>query len=229
MAKKNIGIIFADRMEYLPFLEYTQGKYECEDIIYRCGRGFTADIKKAVLHAVECGIGKVNAASAAAFLIADNKVDMILSAGLSGAIADFPRGSYIAGTTYIEADFDLTPIGYAPGEKPQEKFVYEADPALIAAAANIKGVKAGALGTGDFFLADAEKRDFYRDTFGIKAFDMETAAIASVCYKTGTPFLALRKISDGAGEGASDDYTEMNDIGEQALAELLYKLIDIIV
>ena len=85
---KKIGILFADSMEYLPFLNIAK-EYGGSQIIRRGNRsvGFSLPCKsgRVMLIGVECGIGKVCAASAAAFLIADDRVDYIFNAGLSGA------------------------------------------------------------------------------------------------------------------------------------------------
>ena len=124
----------------------------------------------------------------------------------------------------MECDFDLTPLGFKVGEKPGQDFVYEADKTLLELVTRSKGIKTGKLGTGDFFLADEDKKKFYLDTFGICAFDMETAAIASVCHKAGVPMLSLRKISDDAGDAASESYREMNDRAEDSLTMVLDSL-----
>ena len=70
------------------------------------------------IHAVQCGSGKVNAASAVSFLIADNGAQMVCNAGLSGAVSGLRRGDLVAGATYVECDFDLSAIGIPAGQKP---------------------------------------------------------------------------------------------------------------
>ena len=154
----------------------------------------------------------------------DDKADYILNAGLSGAVTGLRKEDFVAGESYVECDFDLTPLGFKVGEKPGQDFVYEADKTLLELVTQSKGIKTGKLGTGDFFLADKDKKKFYLDTFGICAFDMETAAIASVCHKAGVPMLSLRKISDDAGDAASESYREMNDRAEDSLTMVLDSL-----
>ena len=111
---KTIGILFADTMEYGPFLQWAKEKGTTEE--NRRGNDsctVTVESNGRVLNiiGVRCGIGKVNAASATAFLIADDKVDLILNAGLSGAIQKLRREDMIAVETYVECDYDLTAIG----------------------------------------------------------------------------------------------------------------------
>ncbi|MCM1545373.1 MAG: 5'-methylthioadenosine/S-adenosylhomocysteine nucleosidase, partial [Ruminococcus sp.] len=178
--------------------------------------------------AVECGIGKVNAASTAAFLIAQG-CDFILNAGLSGAISGVQREDIVAGESYIECDFDLRAIGYDLAVKPDgEQYIHLADEKLLSYAKRIDGVKTGRLGTGDIFLADSEKKQMFKQMFNLTAFDMETAAIASVCSKNDTPMLSVRKISDDADDTSKDDYREMNNRAEACLTEILAQILSMI-
>ena len=224
---KKIGILFADSMEYLPFLNIAK-EYGGSQIIRRGNRsvGFSLPCKsgRVMLIGVECGIGKVCAASAAAFLIADDRVDYIFNAGLSGAVSGVRRGDIVAGSSFVECDYDLTALGLALGEKTGgAPYIYDADPALLALA-ETDSVKTGRLGTGDVFLSDPARKELYRKTFGLTAFDMETAAIAGVCSRCGIPFLSLRQISDDADDASGEAYREMNDRAED---HLVRRLLDI--
>lgn len=219
-----IGAVFADEMEYAPFLAYAQ-QLGCRTMDKRGNTALVTQLsqgeRRLEIHAVQCGIGKVNAASAASFLIADDGAQMIVNAGLSGAVAGFRRGDLVAGTTHVECDFDLSAIGLPAGQKPGQEWLYHADETLLRFALAHEGIKEGQLGTGDFFLTDPATKQLYRERFHINAFDMETAAIASVCYKSGVPFLCLRKISDDADDAAVEQYREMNDRAEDTLTNVL--------
>ena len=223
-----VGAIFADSMEYAPFLdwaktqEYKEGELfgnECVEVMLTLGE------KSLRIIAAKCGIGKVNAAAATAYLIGVKKVDMILNAGLSGAISGLKREDMIAGESYIECDFDLTAIGYAPGQKCDgQPSLLKADDKLLSYALESKGILKAKCGTGDIFLSDKEKKEFFKNTFSIESFDMETGAIASVCQKAGVPMLSLRKISDDADDSSVEDYREMNDRKESCLTQLLVNI-----
>ncbi len=226
---KVAGLIFADSMEYSPFLSWAKEKGG-KEALRRGNESVELTLTQGEnclkVVAVKCGIGKVNAASATAFLIADDKADFILNAGLSGAIQGLHREDMVAATSYIECDFDLTAIGYALGVKADgQKYLYEADERLLGYALESKGIKKAKCGTGDIFLADPVKKELYKNTFSIDAFDMETAAIAGVCDKSGVPMLSLRKISDDAGEEAYDTYREMNERQENCLTELVANIL----
>ena len=112
--EKKIGLIFADEMEYIPFLRLV-AQYAGQESVSRGKRAAAFTLEKngraLRLCGVECGIGKVCAATTAAYLIAEEKVDLILNAGLSGAISGLRRGDFVAGTSFRECDFDLTPLG----------------------------------------------------------------------------------------------------------------------
>lgn len=227
---KNIGLVFADTMEYGPFLEWAK-KNGGEEFSLRGNDAVTLEIengeRKVVLTAVKCGIGKVNAGSATAFLISDKKADYILNAGLSGAVHSLKREDMVAGESYVECDYDLTAIGYGLGVKPDgQNYIYKADGKLLSYALESKGIKKAKTGTGDIFLTDSGKKKLFYETFGVEAFDMETAGIASVCDKCQIPMLSLRKISDDADDSSMEDYREMNERQEACLTELLVNIID---
>ena len=219
-----IGFVIADDNEYKPFLDFAianggkEEKRRNRDSVY-----FTYDNKELI--AVKAGIGKVNAATTAAFLIADDNVDIILNFGLSGAISNHYKNDIVAGSSYVECDFDLTAIGYTLGKKPQEIYVYYADKDLFDAAMSIDGITEAKCGCGDSFLADPVKKNLYKETFGITEFDMETGAVASVCHDAGIPFLAIRQISDTADDAAVESYRDLNDKCEITLTNIILELL----
>lgn len=220
-----IGFVIADENEYKPLLDEATAQSGIQT--KRRGRdsvSFHSGNHDIV--AVKAGIGKVNAATTAAFLIADEHVDAIINFGLSGAVSELAKDDIVAGTTYTECDFDLTAIGRPLGTKPQDTFVYKADEKLLAAALQIDGMKTAKCGCGDIFLADKAKKDLYKDVFGINEFDMETGAVASVCHDADIPFLAIRQISDTADDAAPDSYKQKNDLCEKTLTEVVMQLIE---
>ena len=226
-----VGVIFADSMEYAPFLDWVKTQEEYNEKMLFGNESVELTLsqgeREIKIIGVKCGIGKVNAAAATAYLIASEKADMILNAGLSGAVSGLKREDMIAGESYIECDFDLTAIGYAPGEKCDgQKSLLKADEKLLSYALESKGITKAPCGTGDIFLSDKVKKEYFRSTFSIQSFDMETGAIASVCDKAGVPMLSLRKISDDADDTSVEDYREMNDRKESCLTELLVNIFD---
>lgn len=228
---KKIGVILADVHEFAPFKNYFKD-YLIEESTIGGNEAAWFRIKhnreEVEIIAVHCGIGKVNAANAAAALIYSCGVDAILNAGLSGAVSSVRRGDIVAGTNYIECDFDMRAIGYPLAKKPdEEEYIRYCSKELLDIALSLEGyqIKSGILGTGDIFLTDSAKKAEFKTLFSIIAFDMETAAIAAVCNKNNTAFLSIRKISDDADDSSIDDYREMNNLQEAVLSEIVHETV----
>lgn len=228
MKNLKIGIVIADIDEYKPFSEFIEkGEFENYSFLGRTGHKFTINTANgtATIFAILCGIGKVNATAATTHLI-DIGCDVILNYGLSGGISCIARGEITAPNRFLEHDFDLTGIGYSICEKPLQKYIYHADNKLIDAAKKIiPNLKFGTAVSGDHFICDENKRELLYKNFDAMSCDMETAAIAYVCEFSNVPFLALRQISDDAGETASVSYREMNEQNDTLLFEYLIKII----
>jgi len=219
---KKIGVVIADELEYKPFIKTIEQEAEVEHAFcmgYETARFSIEGIESFVIRS---NIGKVNAATAATLLVNDG-CTLLLNAGLSGAVKNVFRGDLVVGTSFVEADFDLTPLGFAQGEKPGQEHVYKTRSGLVNLMVNATGARPTVLGSGDFFLTEQGIKEMYHTIFGIEAFDMESAAIASVCHRAGIPFASLRKISDGDDKerDAAQEYQAMNALEDTALYELL--------
>ncbi len=228
MENLKIGIVVADIDEYKPFAAFIEnGEYESFTFLKRQGHKFTIekDGKKAEIISLLCGIGKVNATAAAMHLI-DIGCNIILNYGLSGGVSGICRGEITAPNRFLEHDFDLTVIGRALCEKPLQEYIYSADAELLKIAQNVvKGLKLGTAVSGDHFICDSKTRDSLKNNFSAMSCDMETAAIAYVCAFSSVPFLALRRISDDAGENATEAYNEMNSQDDTLLSDYLIEII----
>ena len=91
---------------------------------------------------------------------------------------------------------NVTPLGFKKGETP-----FEESPMMI----DFSHVK-NPIGknlccyTGDSFVTDMNPYD--------DVVDMEAYALAKVCYLYDVPFISFKYISDGADEGANNDWEE---------------------
>lgn len=220
-----IGIVVADVDEYLPFVKYAEN-YNPQKYNYFNREAVTFNLGKATVVCINCGIGKVNAATATTHL-ADIGCDYILNFGLSGGISGVKRGEVVLPDKFLEHDFDLTGIGYKPCEKPSQKYIYEADNTLMSKVESVLGrCVHGTAVCGDRFVCNADDRNFLSGTFGATTCDMETGAIASVCDMASIPFLSVRRVSDDAGDDAYANYSEMN-VGEgETLSEIFAKVLN---
>ncbi len=216
-----IGIVIADGCEYEPMRDYALANGGVKGCLggMECIRFSCEGIRITV---VLSGIGKVNAAGAAAFLLADG-AELLMGTGYSGGIAGAPRGCTVLASGFIEHDFDLTPLGYEPAAKPNQEYFYNADEYAVGVAKSLyPNLACGVVVTGDCFVSDNILRETLRTRFNAVACDMESAAVASVAYKCGVGTLALRRISDDAGDDASGVYAEAY---ETSMTEMLMSII----
>ncbi len=224
-----IGIVIADNDEYKP-LENMRDTLSAKKCLIAGRKAYTFQITgekvNATVTAIECGIGKVNAAVAAVAL-AERGVHIILNCGLSGGISGIGKNEISLPNKFIEHDFDLTGLGYKLCQKPGQEYVYNCDDELLKIAqAVIPNAKVGTAATGDCFVQDDVLRDFLRDEFSAMSCDMETAAIAYVCAVYNVKFLSIRKISDDAGNDAGGSYREVNNLAEDTLIKYILQIIN---
>ena len=194
MKELKIGIVVADNDEYKPLADLIEkGEYSDYSFLGRQGHKFNIKTENASTEviSIHCGIGKVNAATAATHL-ADIGCTYILNYGLSGGISRVHRGEIVLPDKFLEHDFDLSGIGYKLCEKPLQKYIYNANEDLIEVAKRVvPDLKIGTAVSGDHFICDNAVRDSLKENFGAMSCDMETAAIAYICDFSNTPFLAL--------------------------------------
>lgn len=224
MKFKKIGIIIADTDEFLP-LTKKKAELNLKETVVAGRQAVNFNLGGALVTSVLCGIGKVNAAAAAAALC-EQGYELLLNCGLSGGIDGVKREDITLPSRFLEHDFDLTGLGYAPCEKPGQEYIYNADEKVLE---QLKGIFPNAvIGTavsGDRFVSDDALRDSLKTNFSAVSCDMETAAIASVAYAYSTPFASVRKISDDAGNDAAGDYTSLNVLAEDVLINAILELI----
>lgn len=225
-----IGLVIADDMEYVAYEELLSSNLQENNFYGRKGHSYEIVVcnKKIIIDSILCGIGTVNAATAAMHLV-NNGADVLLNYGLSGGISNVLRGEDVVGVSFLEYDFDLTCCGYKLCQKPAQEYIYNANEILCNIISNQGGgLKKANLASGDRFVSDPDLRDLLKNEFQINACDMETAAIAYVAHLTNTPFACLRRVSDDAGEEATDDYHDMNNKPMTDLPELLIKSVNLI-
>lgn len=165
----------------------------------------TGTLGKHGVIAMQCGIGKVNAALGALTLIDSFHPDYIINTGVAGGagptthVLDLLVADAVAyhdvwcgpGTEYGAAS------GYPVYFKPWER-VLEIAHSLMPASDK---TKFGLICSGDKFISTAEEVAQIRSHFPqALAVDMESASIAQVCHLRSIPFNILRVISDTPGQ-----------------------------
>lgn len=156
-----------------------------------------------------CGIGKVNAASCATFLVL-NGCDCIINVGIAGAVGSgLSTLDVVISRELCFHDQDAVMLNYFPSRK-----FFQGDPELIArceAACAQPGVLTGAyrvgrIATGDRFVADPVLKNAIVEACHPDCVEMEGAAIAHVAYAAGKPCLVIRTMSDCADDAAPATY-----------------------
>lgn len=152
---------------------------------------------------MESGIGKVNAAVGAVELIKRYHPDALINTGVAGGI-DKCLGvmDVVAGQKVAYHDVDCGPESKL-GQVQGLPLYYEADAKLYKAAMGITTetkLHGGLICSGDQFITDRTQLDKIKSRYpdGL-AVDMESGALAQVCYLYDVPFLSFRIISDTPG------------------------------
>lgn len=145
-----------------------------------------------------CGIGKVNTALAAQYLIDRCQVTELWNAGVSGCFRPLPAGTLVVAQSCVQHDLDM--FGEPLGTVPTLDLVHLpcADPEGSLARLSAAGFdcRPGVVASGDWFQQDFPRAERIRDTFDALVCDMEAAAAAHVCLRNAIPFRSLKIVSD---------------------------------
>ena len=203
---KVIGIVIAMESELRPYL--TEKTTE----VVIGGKTFYKTVignKEAVI--VFSGIGKVNAAYACTLLCREFSPEFIVTTGLSGGLGRSNVLDTVVATATCQHDSDTTALGDPIGLiSTVNKIYFPADEKLTDLFCRLTGAKKGVFACGDQFVADKEKARKIVENFDAVACDMESSAVAYVARLSGMRFAVIRRISDDAGDNATDLYKEMN-------------------
>ncbi len=146
---------------------------------------------------VQSGIGKVNAAIATSKLISRYHPDAVINSGVAGGCGRRlkPLDVVAAQNCAYHDVWCMAPNAW--GQVQGCPLYYEADAALLNLAVQF-GATPVMLCTGDIFVEKENVPAILGHFPDCEVVDMESAAIAQVCYIKKTPFLSLRVISDSA-------------------------------
>lgn len=213
-------IVTAMADESAPFVDRADFVGEASQVGHAVHRLLSFEGRGVLL--VQCGIGLVNSATAAAVAISATSTRVVISAGSAGGVGvDVRVGDVVVGSTYLYSGADARAFGYALGQVPGMPETYPGDQDLLAAAlgADVPGLRvlAGTTISGDAFI-DASTVDAIRTAFpGALSTDMESAALAHTSHLYGVPFLSVRGISDLCGPAAGADFlTHVDDAAERS-------------
>ena len=160
-----------------------------------------------------CGEGKVNAAICAQTMILSHKVDLLLNTGVAGNLSDALNvGDVAIASDTVEHDYDISPLGYAPGMVLGVNQIHvpcdEDAVAMISEILTELKVKhlVGTVASGDQFISGGERKVRIKELFHAIACEMEGAAIGHVAALNGVGFVVIRAISDNADGSAPENF-----------------------
>lgn len=148
---------------------------------------------------VYTGVGKVNAALAAAEAFARRRPALAVNYGTAGAVEPGLSGLIECGGA-AQRDMDLRPLGLDLGVT-----WGDSEPALL------RWAEGPVVGSGDSFAAA-------RPELPCDLVDMEAYALAKAALRAGSAFRCLKYVTDAADEGAAADW-EANKARGAALFE----------
>lgn len=207
-----IGIIGAMEIE----VDHLKSEMQTERTIERAGMNFfEGKIGDTDVVVVQCGVGKVNAAACVQILCDCFDVTHVINTGVAGSMDNrIDIGDIVVSEDAIYHDFDVTPLGYKPGEVPgvgtvsfpADKYLHDCAVKAVQEAAPDIHVFSGRVVSGDQFIAGNDKKQAIHDLVGGMCTEMEGTAIAQVAYLNKVPFVIIRAISDKADNSGSEDY-----------------------
>ncbi|MCD8130779.1 MAG: 5'-methylthioadenosine/adenosylhomocysteine nucleosidase [Lachnospiraceae bacterium] len=207
-----IGIIGAMELEVAALKK----QMTCENKLTCAGMEFwEGKLNDVSVVIVQSGIGKVLAGICVQILADKFHVTHVINTGVAGSLnASLDIGDIVVSQDAVYHDFDVTKLGYAPGQVPgRDTISFAADPTLIAAAIesceqvnpDIHCV-VGRVANGDQFVSDQETKERIIRMFDGFCAEMEGCAIAQAATANGIPFVVIRAISDKADDSAQMDY-----------------------
>lgn len=183
--------------------------------------------------AMQCGIGKVNAAISTLTLIENFHPQLVINTGVAGGTgADAHILDIVIAEKVAYHDCWCGP-GTEWGEAAGcPRFFETVQPEELApdtsAILNRKNVKRGLIASGDIFVSRKEDIDHILNVFpDAMAVDMESAAIAHTCHIKNVPFFCLRVVSDTpGGEDNMAQYENFWEDAPQSTFDILKQIID---
>lgn len=196
----------------LPLLDNTKSE-TIDGFTFHSGKIGNIDIV-----AMQCGIGKVNAAIGTLTLLNNFKPELVINTGVAGgASQDAHVMDVIVGSSIAYHDVWCGP-GTIYGEASGYPLYFESDKRFSSLIPERADIKRGLICSGDKFIASLEEVQTIQKAFPqVLAVDMESATIAQVCYLRKIPVLVMRVISDSPG-ASKDNTAQYNDFWQDAPA-----------
>lgn len=165
--------------------EFVIGKIGCHDVVV-----------------MACGIGKVNAALGTNTLISAFAPQLVLSTGVAGGADSSVNVMDVVVADRIAYHDVWCGPETTPGQAAGMPVYFTSSKRVSALLPQSGNVRHGLLCSGDMFIDKIEQINEIKQKFpDALAVDMESAAIAHVCYKKKVEYFCMRVISDSPGAG----------------------------
>lgn len=192
-----IGLIVAMQKELNSVISILESKQEITNSVYKYTTGKIGDNEIILM---QCGIGKVNAAMGTENMISMFSPQLVISSGVAGGadVSMEPMDIVVSSQLAYHDVFCGEENQFGQVQGMPAKFDTPNHIVSMATQLNYsKKIHSGLIVTGDWFVTTKEKLLSILDHFPeTKAVDMESCAIAQVCYIRKIPFCSFRIISD---------------------------------
>lgn len=224
---KKIGILCASDTELDPFLPHLQKETRKKAGMLTFHEGMFGEQPSVCFYS---GVGKVNAAIGTQLLIELFHPDAVICAGTAGAVDDTALGCFDTVVSEETAYHDMKEDILTEFHPYLSSPFFQADAALLAAAKRAAEktplpIRFGRSVTGDAFIESLEVRNTIRRRFSPLSVDMESAAVAHVCYVNKTPFLSVRTITDAANADGAEAFEANVEKASQIAADFVFILL----
>lgn len=184
----------------------------------------------------KCGIGKVNAAAISLLTIEHYRPDLLINSGIAGGYAKYLKTlDVVIAEQVVYSDVDMTTDAFTDlryGQLQDLPLTFESSVQVLKRIRNLKlenNIYFGTIMTGDQFVTDYDKTDKivsnHFNDLNVLACDMESCAIAHVCYLTKTNFIIVRSISDLIGSSDAFNYQTFAPIAAKNATDLVNYII----
>ena len=181
-------------------------------VVFLVALGSELDATAVGAPVVFSGVGKVNAAMATVAAIRDYQPRMLINLGTAGGKGLVSKQMYSVDKV-VQGDMDASPLGFERFQTP-----FESGTAL-----ELVDLDAGF----PFATCYTADRFVTADDYGVASclFDMECFAIAKVCRDLGVEFHAVKFVTDGGDDEASDDWEANLRTARDNLTSLAQRII----
>ena len=215
-----IGLLIAISRELEAFL--ASGEERKEETV--AGRTvYSTRMEGHEIFAVKSGCGEIDAAAATMLLIVHCGCEMIMNFGVTGALEeDLKVEDLFVVEKVCHYDFDVTAFG-APKvgqyEEYPDEFIPLDEDLVRLAVRRVPGIRRIAAASADKFVENRAEKIRLRN-MGCGICDMEIAAIARTCERSGIKCLSIKCISDTFDGNGADFEANVRKSAAKAFAAL---------